>query len=82
MQAHKVHNKSVLRVITYYPNTVKEMCNSFPGISVKTEFESINSGDKPNEHFIWVRCPNPESTSALGNLLRKIKLEEIQPNED
>jgi hypothetical protein len=58
------------------------MCNSFPGISVKTEFESANSGDKPNEHFIWVRCPNPESTSALGNLLRKIKLEEIQPNED
>lgn len=72
MQASKVENENALNIITYNPEKVKHMVEGIPFLELKIEFESMNSGDARNNHFMLVQCPNEEITIALGNLLRKV----------
>lgn len=82
MEARKVNGQPLIRVITFYPDTIGPICNSFPGVYVIRTWEEPNSGDLPNNFFIWVRCPNEEVATKLGNLLRSIPADDVVNEEE
>lgn len=73
MNAYKVQNQDILRVITEYPVVVENIVTGFPGITILNKFRQ-----ESGMFFIWVDCPNKEVTTKLGNLMRSIKVRELE----
>lgn len=76
MEARKVHDRAIVRVITFYPEHTRRIVSGFPGCYIVQSWEEPNA-NSPSNFFIWVRTPNEEVASKLGTLMRSIPTDEI-----